>query len=57
MSLNGLIKFVIDNVTGLVTHSQWMSTMQNHFRQNKELMFFVTRPERFDLTLIKRTLF
>jgi len=39
--------FVIDNVTGLVTHSQWMSTMQNHFRQNKELMFFVTRPERF----------
>jgi hypothetical protein len=39
--------FVIDNVTGLVTHEEWIRVMENQYRLDKGLMFFVTGPERF----------
>lgn len=39
--------FVVDNVTGLVSHDKWMNSLKNYQRGNKEVMFFVTEASRF----------
>lgn len=39
--------FVIDNVTGLVPHNEWMNSLKTFQRGDKEVMFFVTEANRF----------
>ena len=39
--------FVIDNVTGLVTHDTWIAKLKQFKKSNDELMFFTTEASRF----------
>jgi len=39
--------FVIDNVTGLVPHDEWIESLKTFKNTSSELMFFVTEANRF----------